>query len=384
MKKLFFSLSVLSLSLATVSCSNDDGTSNQDNEKAEVVENYADIVYANYSEAYWDATELETVINDFIAAPTQEAFDNVKLKWKEARESYGSTEAFRFNGSPVQNSYDQLNAWPLDENYIDYIDTDATTGIINNTTTYPTLTKELLAGLNKQGGDKNISVGYHAIEFLLWGQDLTAPADALAGQRPYTDFVTDGTGTAANQDRRGLYLSLCADLLTDKLAELMNVWAQSGSYRTTFLALNTDTALQNIYSGILNVVENKMTGNFTTAVQGMAQENEESDFSDNTQRDFMSAFNGVLNVYRGQYGTVAGISLQALVYAKDKEVYSDTEDAIDLVEDSLDVIVYPFDYAISGGTESEEGKKVVTAATNLTALATQLVVGANTIEVTIQ
>lgn len=383
MKKLFFSLSVLSLSLATVSCNNDDnGGSNQDEIKAEVIENYANLVYANYSEAYWDAAELEAVINDFISVPTQYAFDNVKLKWKEARESYGSTEVFRFDGSPVESVYDQVNAWPLDENYIDYTDNDAAAGIINNTTVYPTLTKELLASLNKQGGEKNISIGYHAIEFLLWGQDLTAPADALPGQRPYTDYVADGT--AANQERRAQYLTLCADLLTDNLSSLMNAWAPSGSYRATFLALDQQTALQNIYAGILNTVQDKMPAQLTAAVTGMTQENEQSDFSDNTQRDFITAYKGVLNVYRGQYGTVIGSGLQVPIYQKDTTIFTDTEDALGLAGDNLELIVFPFDSAIVGGPESEEGKKVKAAAESLTALATELITGATAIDVTIQ
>ncbi len=382
MKKVFFGLLMLSLSFANVSCSNDDNGSNVDDSRAEAVENYANIVYANYSEAFADAAELEAAINDFNAAPGEEAFNTVKLKWKEARESYGSTEVFRFEGSPVENSYAQINAWPLDENYIDYISTDANAGIINNITAYPVLSKELLASLNKVGGEKNISIGYHAIEFLLWGQDLTAPADAMPGQRPYTDFV-DG-GTAANQDRRRQYLSLCADLLTDSLADLMNTWAVNGSYRGTFLALDTTTALQKMYEGVLNTIQDRMPAQLNTAVQGMTQENEQSDFSDNTQRDFLTAFKGMLNVYRGQYGTVSGPGLQALVFKKDKDIFSDTEDAITLAEDSLNVIVYPFDYAISGGPDSDNGKNVVKAATNLTALATQLITGANTIDVAIQ
>lgn len=380
MKKVFLGLCMLSLSF-TISCSNDDGGSNDEVTNADVIENYADVVYANYSEAYWDAAELEATVNDFVANPTQEAFNNVKLKWKEARETFGTTEPFRFNGSPIESEYSKVNAWPLDENYIDYISTDATTGIINNTTAYPVLSKELLASLNQMGGQKNISVGYHAIEFLLWGQDLTAPADNLAGQRPYTDFV-DG-GTAANQDRRRQYLSLCADLLTDSLSSVMNAWAEGGSYRTTFLALDENTALQTIYSGVIGVIETRMPAELLAAVQGQTQENEQSAFSDYTQRDFMNAFKGVLNIYRGQYSTVSGPGLQILVYMENADTYSDTEEAFDLVEEGLDLIVIPFDLAIEGGPTSAEGEKVVTAAENLEALATQLRLGAEEIGISL-
>ena len=74
-------------------------------------------------------------------------------------------------------------------------------GIINNAAMYPMLTAEALDELNEVGGEKNLATGYHAIEFLLWGQDETMPGMG-AGKRPYTDFVTGGGSTAMNQARR--------------------------------------------------------------------------------------------------------------------------------------------------------------------------------------
>jgi putative iron-regulated protein len=377
MRKVLFSLSVLALSLAATSCSDDDGGGTQQITRAEVIENYVNLVHANYSQAYWDAVELETAIAEFTAAPAEESFNTVKLKWKEARESYGTTEVFRFEGSPVENIYSQLNAWPMDENYIDYIDGDAAAGIINNPTGYPDLSKAVLLSLNQVGGEKNISVGYHAIEFLLWGQDLTPAIDNLPGQRPYTDFVDGEGGTAANQARRRQYLSACADLLTDNLAYLQTEWAQGGAYRATFLALGEEAALQNIYSGVLHTIQDRLPAELTTAVQGMSQENEQSAFSDYTHRDYLLAVKGFVNVYRGQYDGVVGSGIQMLVYQTSQEAYNDTIEALRLAEDSLEAIVFPFDYAIEGGPESDEGEKVVTAVENLQALATQLIAAAN-------
>ena len=73
-----------------------------------------------------------------------------------------------------------INAWPLDEAYIDYVEGDPAAGVVNDPDTYPTIDAELLTSLNEQGGEANISTGWHAIEFLLWGQDLSTdgPGDA--------------------------------------------------------------------------------------------------------------------------------------------------------------------------------------------------------------
>jgi len=206
------------------SCSNDkDDTAESNVTKKQVIANYADIVYANYKKAFDDAVVLEAAITTFTTTPTQANFDAAKLKWKESRESYGTTEAFRFANGPIDDENGPeslLNAWPLDENYIDYVDGASTSGIINNPVLFPVINKAFLEAQNENGGEKNISVGYHAIEFLLWGQDLTAPSENKAGLRPYTDYVVGGT--AANALRRADYLKVCADLLTDHLDYLVN------------------------------------------------------------------------------------------------------------------------------------------------------------------
>ncbi len=68
------------------------------------------------------------------------------------------------------------------------------------------ITKELLAEkLQEAGGvEANVATGYHAVEFLLWGQDLngTGPGN---GARPASDFDTKKC-TNGNCARRAQYL----------------------------------------------------------------------------------------------------------------------------------------------------------------------------------
>lgn len=133
---------ILFTSLAFYSCQNDD-SKKDDSAKRVVIENYTSLVYENYLQAYNDAVALETAINSFTANPSQALFDDAKSAWKTARESYGTTEAFRFIDGPIDDANGPealLNAWPLDENFIDYVDGAANSGIINNTVDYPVLT----------------------------------------------------------------------------------------------------------------------------------------------------------------------------------------------------------------------------------------------------
>lgn len=386
MKKVFLKMSLLLITgISIISCNNDDSSNNSNVTKKQVVENYANIAFANYKKAYDDAVVLETAINTFTATPTEANFLNAKNKWKAARESYGTTEAFRFADGPIDNEDGPeglLNAWPLDENYVDYVQGATNAGIINNLATFPTINKAVLEGLNEQGGEKNISVGYHAIEFLLWGQDLTVPSANQAGLRAYTDYVVGGTNS--NPTRRAAYLNACADLLTDNLEYLVNQWKVGGTYRTTFLALADDVAIRNIYLGITTLVSAELPVERMDVALGNAdQEDEHSCFSDNTHRDIALNLQGVINVYKGNYGTVDGASLEDLVKQANTNTYSSTDVSLNAAIAKVNAILPPFDLAISGGLSSTEGAKVRVAVLQLKDFGSNLLAGASKIGITV-
>jgi len=371
-----------------MSCSDDDSTAivTTPLNKTGVIENYTNIVYKNYQDAQTDAESLKNAIDVFVTTPTDPNFTTAKNAWKTARESYGTTEAFRFANGPIDIDDNApeglLNSWPLDENYIDYVDGTSNSGIINDLVTYPIISKSVLETLNTQGGDANVSVGYHAIEFLLWGQDLTAPSVMQAGQRPYTDFV-DG-GTAANQGRRRDYLAACAELLIDHLQLMLNEWKPSGSYRTTFLAENSDTVLKNILGAIATLSKSELAGErMFVAYSNQDQEDEHSCFSDNTHRDIRLNLQGIANVYRGSYSTVSGVSLEDIITSTNPILGAQITAALILAETSVDVTATPFDYAIS---DSGQRPQVVTAVTALQTLGDKFVEGgvALGINITIQ
>lgn len=390
MKNLYPKVAVaLFAGLTFFACSsNDNNDSNSPATKKQVIENYSNIVYANYKQAYDDAVLLETAIKTFTTTPTDANFTAAKNAWKVSRESYGTTEAFRFANGPIDGDETGpeglLNSWPLDENFIDYVDGNANAGIINDLVEFPVISKSLLEGLNEDGGEKNISVGYHAIEFLLWGQDLTAPSAKLPGQRKFTDYVTGATGTNANQARRAAYLNATADLLTDNLDYLVQQWKSGGTYRTKFLALPEDTAIKNIYLGITTLVTAELPiERMEVALENADQEDEHSCFSDNTHRDIALNLQGVINVYQGKYANVEGPSLEDLVKQADAATYDETLTSLNSSTTKVAAILIPFDLAISGGPDSPEGAKVKTAVQQLLNFGATLLKGASKIGVTV-
>lgn len=393
MKNLYSKVALaLFAGLTFFACNNDDDKKEEETAvvtKKEVIANYADLVYANYKKAYDDAVLLETAITTFTTTPTDANFTAAKTAWKTSRESYGTTEAFRFANGPIDGDDNGpeglLNSWPLDENFIDYVQGDNASGIINNTTEFPTLSKQVLAEQNALDEDElNVSVGYHAIEFLLWGQDLTAPSAKLPGQRPYTDYVTGAGATAANQTRRADYLKFCADLLTDNLDYLVQQWKPGGVYRTKFLALPENDAIKNIYLGITTLVSAELAiERMDVALLNANQEDEHSCFSDNTHRDIALNLQGVINVYQGKYGSVDGASLEDLVKQADVATYNETQTSLTASTTKVAAILIPFDLAISGGLESTEGAKVRVAVLELKKFGATLLAGAAKIGITV-
>ncbi len=315
-----------------------------------VAEGYAALVVANYEDALADAVALHDALAEFVAAPSEAGLADARQAWLDARESYGQTEAFRFYDGPIDEPQDgpegQLNAWPMDEAYVDDVDGMPDAGIINDPDAYPTIDAALLGELNELGGETNIASGYHAIEFLLWGQDLSPDGP---GARPFTDYLTDGNGTAVNQDRRGQYLLAAAELLVADLESLVAAWdpAGSGNYRAAFLAEAPDEIVRRMLLGIGSLSGAELAGErMEVALATQDQEDEHSCFSDNTHRDIVTNALGIQNVYLGRYGAVSGASLYDLVASRDPALADRLADEIAASVAASEAIPAPFDRAI--------------------------------------
>lgn len=287
----------------------------------EVINNYSHLALLNYEDSLLGVKELKSEVSKFVKMAESKSelaakqYDTVKKSWSlSARMPYGQSEIFRFYNGPIDfepiddgvTSYLEsikfegveglMNAWPLDEIYIDYVKEDSTAGLVNNRSIK--LSKDLLVSMNEREGEKNISTGYHAIEFLLWGQDRSIDT---AGTRPYTDYVNGGT--AKNQDRRREYLSLLVDLLDDHLTIVTNQWKQNEiNYRAEFLKRDSQSVLSDIFTSMISMAGDELKSErIENAFLLEDQEEEHSCFSDQTINDIYTNALGVKNIYYGDY-----------------------------------------------------------------------------------
>jgi putative iron-regulated protein len=355
MKKLGW-MALVAGALTSVGC----GTEPLEESRARpVVERYAALVHENYADAVTKARELRATVDAFVAEPTETKLTAARSAWLAARPAYGQSEAFRFYGGPIDDEdtgpEGRINAWPLDEAYIDSVEGAPQAGIINATTEYPTLSEELLISLNERDGETNIATGYHAIEFLLWGQDrsVTGP-----GNRPASDFVT-----APNAARRRQYLKLATELLVKDLESVQAQWAPgANNYGKQFSAQEPKEAVLQVLTGLGSLSGAELSGErMTVAYDNKDQEDEHSCFSDNTKADLYNNALGIQNVYLGRYGTQDGKGLDELVAAVDAELDREMKQRLQASLDAIQAIPGPFDQAILGA-ENAEGRQKVKAA----------------------
>ncbi|WP_115895927.1 imelysin family protein [Marinomonas pollencensis] len=385
---------------------------------------YATIATANYQDALEGAKALKVAIDAFAKNPTAETLQAAKNAWLASRESYGTTEIFRLSNGPIDaedgwvaEAYGglegQINAWPLDENLIDYTE-DAnyqrTSGNIIDTKGVFTpggedaapvnvtkITPEVLTELNENGGDANVASGYHAIEFLLWGQDqdynnmiedkITNGA-MTAGQRPLSDFTTDKL-----KQRRLDYLKAATDKLVYDLAKVSSAWntkiiGNNGLYRAALLDqlsgaekdknLSTATSLKQIFSAMGVFSKSELANErIAVAVLTPSEEDEHSCFSDNTHRDIDLNYQGIKNVLLGEYkgkkvGPAFFDNLSSEEQAKIKALMADIEMRIAKIN-QLATTTMHFDYQIHPENEASV-QNIVTLKNELRRLGDQMVV----------
>src|SRR5680860_520290 len=129
MKAMFRPAPLALIIAATMSagCANttpSDSADTQPATKASVVEHYANLAHAGYEDALITAKTLNEATDRLLADPTDANINAAKEAWRAARVPYQQTEVFRFGNAVVDDWEGQLNAWPLDEGLIDYVQAD--------------------------------------------------------------------------------------------------------------------------------------------------------------------------------------------------------------------------------------------------------------------
>ncbi|MBB3540589.1 MULTISPECIES: imelysin family protein [unclassified Rhizobium] len=356
---------------------------------AAVVKHYADVAHAKYEDSLTTAKALDAAIDALLKDPTDKTLKAARAAWIKARIPYQQTEVYRF-GNPIVDDWEgKVNAWPLDEGLIDYVDASYGTesdenslyvaNVIANKTIKidgkdvdaSKLTPEFLSGtLAEAGGvEANVATGYHAIEFLLWGQDLNGTGPG-AGNRPATDYDLKNC-THGNCDRRAEYLKSASTLLVSDLQEMTNNWTADGE-ATKHVEADPKAGLVAILTGMGSLSYGELAGERMKLGLLLHDPEEEHDcFSDNTFNSHLNDAIGIAAAYTGDYTRVDGTkmkgpSLHDLVAAKDEKLDKEMQAKLKKTLDAMQVMakrglnVEKYDQMIGEG--NKKGNAVVQAA----------------------
>lgn len=353
----------------------------------DILKTNAAFALAAYSDALTGAEALEAAVDALLAQPTDETLQAARAAYIASRPAYQQTEVFRFGNKVVDDWEGGVNAWPLDEGLIDYVDAASygaesdenplyTANVIANKSILidgkqvdaSALTPEFLRDtLTEAGGiEANVATGYHAIEFLLWGQDLNGTGPG-AGNRPATDYDLKNCSNG-NCDRRGEYLKSAAELLVSDLKEMVGNWEAGGAA----LKAEQEAGIAGLLTGMGSLSYGELAGQRMKLGLILHDPEEEHEcFSDTTDRSLYYDAVGIQNAYRGSYtrldgSVVAGPSLSDLVAAHDpaldteiKGLLATTIDKFEALRQRADT-VEKYDQMIGEG--NTEGNAVVQAA----------------------
>ncbi|AHA27396.1 imelysin family protein [Candidatus Liberibacter americanus] len=301
----------------------------------DVLQHYAYVAHARYEDALNSAKQLDNAIDALIAFPSKEKLDDARLKWIKARIPYQQSEVNRFISPTINELNKKINEWPIDEGFIDYVDISYiqddnenelyNANIIANSKIsvngqeidISVLTPELIRKLHGANGvSRNVTTGYHAIEFLLWGQDLQTKT-RKAGDRPYTDFSIKKC-TGGNCKKRADYLKIASTLLISDLEKMAKSWSAEGE-TTKLLMKDIKSGLNLMIKGMTYMSYGELAGDRMNLGLVLHDPEQEIDrFSDNTHASYLNNIIGIASSYTGEYTRInsekiSGASISDLI-----------------------------------------------------------------------
>ncbi len=350
LKPVFISVAVI---FALTGCGSGGDSANDSSSTAvrfqakTVIDNVTDnVITATYTDLNNQAQAMLTAIEAMADGATDTELNTAQTAWKAARVPWESSEGFLFGPVDSLGIDPAIDSWPLNT-------PDLQAFITSN----PSATQ---ADVENAGDDLR---GFHAIEFLLFGNGVTdnqkTAAEMTAGELAYLEALARAFASRTNL--------LAASWVTDfngsgPYADLVRNAGTPGN--TTYAS--QAAVIEELANGLIAIVDEVANGKISEpygSSPGTADTSlVESQYSWNSLTDFYNNIQSVLNVYSGQQGfspdsaTVSADSpgLYAFVAAHDQALadrvlqeISQSQRAIDLIKgDGVDSTT-----AISGNAQ---------------------------------
>ncbi|MFY0700215.1 MAG: imelysin family protein [Bermanella sp.] len=224
-------------------------------------------VYTQMSEALSGAQELDSVITSLLHHPNPGALEEAQLAWIKAYSAYIKVSFFsrvpRFEKPQFRDQNDtyarieeRIDSWPIEPGYIDYLPLYPLSGIVNDLTLK--INEEDVSAQHGFSDMRFASLGFHPIEFLLFGENGKRSAKDFIPQENSIEVVSADTTIKEddsdelshsddknsethehvhveidgpqNHNRRRDYLRLLSALVVKNLQKLTDRWEPAHGY----------------------------------------------------------------------------------------------------------------------------------------------------------
>ncbi len=335
--KFFLQLTTL---LVLFSACRKDQTSSDTLELSMLATSYEHMVRDNFNNFKNHHNNLYQKVQQFGSTLVSTHLTNSRENWKVAYDAYHQLGPFRFHSestlTPLMSDAElQLSLYVTNPAYIDVTSQDATSGIIPDEATYPQILTQVLTDAHLAGGPENVSLGFHALEFILWGEDNSASG-------PGNRLVSDFGGTSTN-NRRKEYL-VTVNYLNNAYVNATDAEA----YINAFKKLTYKEQLQTMLSGVYRFVKDDLAGkSIKTPYDMMDQQFEESPYSDNSLNDLKSKLNSTRNFLTGsQFSGTNGYFLIDYIAFKSQDNADKITRLLEDIDSQLTGITVAFDQAV--------------------------------------
>lgn len=225
--------------------------------------------YTSLSLASQSAQIMDSKLASFMYHPNPMSQQEVSQAWRQAYDEFLYTLVFSY--LPIQDPPDwqtqhiaygdllaRLDSWPIEGGYIDYISGYPFSGIVNDLAL--DIDEKNIRAQHGFTDPTNASLGYHALEFMVWGeagkrsahdffpQENTAPIpindaeeNLASDNERSSDDVLNPLHVTQNHNRRRQYTKLLSELLQKDLHRIQRRWEPSNGYYSELLQRSTAT-----------------------------------------------------------------------------------------------------------------------------------------------
>ncbi|GIT21843.1 MAG: lipoprotein precursor [Gammaproteobacteria bacterium] len=259
---------------------------------------YLNQIDTDYNTLATELTSLENQVAEFLESPQTSSMNSVRSGWLSAHSSYELTTLHRYFAEQILSEeevlalyqfYYQINHWPILPGYVDYVGTYSNSGIVNDITVnidIPTL--------REQHGAFDLaeaSLGFHVLEFLIWGENLKRQ-----DERPASDYfvITELNASEIeggfeldqlSNNRRRQMLVLNTQALLSDFNSSREIWSLgSETFRNELNALNGSEIIILLLEAMTSMLtEEMLIRSLYPLLNGEYIESIQSPFSHSTQ-----------------------------------------------------------------------------------------------------